>query len=139
MKNRFCENVLMCLKDSREWQKSKTSYKFMAKITGRFYLKKTSNGNLLGEWSNDHSGEKVSTESCDLIAGSLDFSENAKGSHAADYYSTWQENGNAVLAQLKISQNNRLFSLDWQCKPPAHFEGQGMLCDDILIGDYHQV
>jgi|HubBroStandDraft_2_1064218.scaffolds.fasta_scaffold275467_2 hypothetical protein len=104
----------------------------MPKIIGRFYLKHTSNGNLIGEFSNDHSAE-ISTESCDLRG-------NANG-YVGQYHSTWQENGNPFFADLEITHkpntNNKIFTLKW--RGASNFDGEGMFCDDILIGDYHSV
>jgi hypothetical protein len=104
-------------------------------IIGRFYLKKTSNGNLIGEFSNDHSND-ISTESCDLRG-------IADGSYPGAYYSTWQEGGKPLFANLTIAQqpegNNRLFSLEWSRDGACIFQGAGMLCDNILVGDYRSV
>jgi hypothetical protein len=68
-------------------------------IIGRFYFKKTSNGNLIGEWSNNKSDEKqrTSTESCDLKKGE-------DKSYIGLYRSTWQEDGTAHFADLTISK-----------------------------------
>jgi len=101
------------------------------KIIGRFYFKQTTNGNLIGEFSNNHS-TGISTESCEL--------RERKGDYLGDYESTWQENGKPILAQLTISPKpNGLFILEWRKGPMCIFKGEGMLCDDILIGDYHSV
>jgi hypothetical protein len=57
------------------------------------------------------------------------------------YFSTWQENGKPHFAELTISPkptNSKVFSLFWN-GTVCDFEGEGMLCDDILIGDYHSV
>jgi hypothetical protein len=103
-------------------------------VTVLIGIKQTSNGNLIGEFSNDHS-DKISTESCDLTSG--DNSSNYLG----EYDSTWQEERKPVFANLKISKaerSSRLFHLEWRRSGALVFEGEGMLCDDILIGDYHQ-
>src|ERR1039457_6452627 len=80
------------------------------KLTGRFYFKLTSNGNLIGEFSNDCSGkpQETATESSDLRG-------EPNGSYLGVYSSTWQENKTACFAELTITQKkdtNRLFSLD---------------------------
>jgi hypothetical protein len=98
------------------------------KIIGRFYLKKTSNGNLVGEFSNDHD-TRISTESCDLMG-------NAAG-YFGEYHSTWQENGQSHFAKLTISPNGpHLFALKWCSGTSDIFVGDGMMCDEILIGNY---
>jgi hypothetical protein len=106
----------------------------MATITGRFYFKQTSNGNLIGEFSNDHS-TGISTESADLKSAN----ENL---YLGKYDSTWQDNGKpGCFADLEITHkpntNNKIFTLKWRGK--SNFDGEGMLCDNILIGDYHDV
>jgi hypothetical protein len=106
------------------------------RVQGRFYFKQTSNANLLGEFSNDHSdnSQQTSTESSDLQQKTGD--DRFSGS----YHSTWQENQSARFAFLIIFPkltNNRLFTLEWRdAAGQMIFSGEGMLCDDILIGDY---
>jgi hypothetical protein len=106
----------------------------MPTIIGRFFFKKTSNGNLIGEFSNRQSAG-IYTESSDLIG-------NDSG-YIGKYYSTWQEEGESLFANLEILQkpqcNNKIFTLEWRRGGQLKFEGEGMLCDDILIGDYHSV
>jgi hypothetical protein len=101
------------------------------KIYGRFYFKKTSNGNLIGEWSNRESVE-VSTESADLFEPG----EDPKVPFVGKYHTTWQENGNPrhqVLDIKKKQQNSPIYALRWGNDA---FTGEAMLCDDILVGDY---
>jgi hypothetical protein len=105
----------------------------MAKVTGRFYFKQTSNGNLIGEFSNDQS-TGISTESADLLGiNNIDF--------IGTYNSTWRENRTPSFAVLEITHkpntNNKIFTLQW--RGVSNFDGEGMLCDDILIGDYRSV
>ena len=100
------------------------------KIIGRFYFKQTSNGNLIGEFSNDHS-TGISTESSELFGCKSD-------GFVGKYYSTWQEDRVACFADLEIAHkhntNNKIFTLKWTGK--SGFVGEGMLCDNILIGNY---
>lgn len=99
------------------------------RIAGRFYFKRTSNGNLIGEWSNNDA-DRTFSESCDLA-------EPNDNSFIGTYNSSWREGGEALAAKLKITkQRGQLFSLEW--RGDADFDGEGMLCDDTLIGDYHQ-
>jgi hypothetical protein len=107
----------------------------MATIFGRFYFKRTTNKNLVGEFSNNKSGNAISTESADLIEGTND-------NYFGKYNSTWQENGKPLFAILTISPKNsnpKLFLLDWSRNGKSIFLGEGMLCDDILIGNYWDV
>jgi hypothetical protein len=56
------------------------------------------------------------------------------------YLSTWQEHGVPLFAELKISPKigaDKLFTLKWRRNNVVIFEGEGMLCDGILIVDYH--
>ncbi len=102
------------------------------KIIGRFYFKKTQNNNLIGEFSNNLHNRNY-TESADSICATENF--------IGEYYSTWQDNGKATFAKLKIEykegSGTSLFKLEWFSeKEEKIFEGEGFLCDDMLIGDY---
>jgi hypothetical protein len=109
------------------------------KIIGRFYFKQTGNGNLVGEFSNNQSGNIISTESADFIKNI----EGSDGDYYGEYNSTWQESGEPIFAKLTIVPKpncNKLFTLKWFNKNgKLFFEGEGMLCDNILIGDYQSV
>ena len=100
-------------------------------IIGRFYFKRTANGNLIGEYSHDTSINN-STESVDLIKSIDGFVGN--------YESSWIELSSSVKSTLTIKHragtNKRIFSLVWKIKNKPVFWGEGFLCDDILIGDY---
>ena len=63
-------------------------------ITGRFYFKQTDSGNLLGEFSNN-SMSVNSTESADIV-------KNEANAFIGDYKSSWIEDGEAELLNLKI-------------------------------------
>jgi hypothetical protein len=100
-------------------------------IRGRFYFKRTSNRNLLGEFSN-HQSALIYTESADATVQSDDF--------VGSYRSTWQEAGTPLFADLVISRcprNQNLFEVVWSRARTVIFTGEGMLCDEVLIGDYH--
>ncbi len=102
-------------------------------LIGRFYFKRTKNGNLIGEFSNLNS-LKNSTESADAI-------EVEDNSFIGEYHSTWQENGKAHDAKLTIeykeNTHNSIYVLKWFAKgQDIKFQGEGFLVDDILIGDY---
>ena len=105
------------------------------KIAGRFFFKKTDNGNLIGEFSNNDPSSKISTESADLQP------EIHNSGFIGTFHSTWQEAGKPFFAVLTISQktNSKLFTLEWNRNNEPIFKGEGMLVDGVLIGDYHQV
>jgi hypothetical protein len=96
----------------------------------------------VGEFSNNGSDETFS-ESCDFRPeASRDLRTTPDGRYSGRYYSTWQEQGVSTLADLTIkpkSRNSNLFTLTWQRTPECSFSGEGMLCDDVLIGDYRSV
>lgn len=119
---------------NRETQPTKEST-MPYKTVGRFYFKKTNSGNIIGEFSAD--GTETYTEGGDLRG--LD-----KGYHdySGTYYTTWRdEKKKPVFTELRISKKpKRLFDLVWSdAKGVTEWKGTGMLCDNILIGDYHSV
>ena len=118
----------------------------MRKLIGRFFFQKTDNGNLIGEFSNN--SDTLSTESSDWKKG-CENKECANCKWHGTYHSSWQEECEALFAELKISPKKgsaKLFSLEW-CRnnnntSSTHkeliFVGEGMLCSGLLIGDYRQ-
>jgi hypothetical protein len=107
----------------------------MSKIRGRFYFKLQTSGNIIGEFSN-YLSESPSTESADRLG-------SQKEGFAGEYLSTWQEYEIACFANLiiefKPKTNNTIYSLLWLSGKIEIFRGEGMLCDNILIGDYQSV
>ena len=102
-------------------------------LLGRFYFKRTANGNLIGEFSNN----------IDLII----FTESAIAqtttkNYVGKYNSTWLENNEPQFANLEISPKpttlDRIFIIEWKSKDGRNFIGEGMLCEEILIGDYRE-
>jgi hypothetical protein len=107
------------------------------RTVGRFYFKRTSNGNLLGEFSN-RAEPSAFTESCDLTEPA----PNATNPYEGTYASHWREGQEACYADLTISrkQGTALFRLEWRGRGDAgNFDGEAMLCDDMIVGDYHSV
>ena len=101
-------------------------------IIGRFYFKRTQNGNLLGEFSNNVI-LRNSTESADIIEPLDGF--------RGKYYTTWQENGESIFALLTIgfkdNTGNSIYQLSWTDNDGnTMFIGEGFLFDGILVGDY---
>jgi len=103
------------------------------KVIGRFYFKKTDSGNLIGEFSNNHHNLRPSTESADLLV------ESQQDGFIGVYHTTWQEGGIPFIAELHISaknENRLILSLQWCIRGKSAFEGEAMLCDGMLIGNY---
>jgi hypothetical protein len=77
-------------------------------LIGRFYFKKTENGNLLGEFSHN-----ISLMNYSESADNDDYNEDFIG----NYYTTWQENNEPHSAYLKIEfkplTRNRIYILTW--------------------------
>jgi hypothetical protein len=113
----------------------------MSTIRGRFFFKLTDSKNLIGEFSNNLCKRNF-TESADLHERKQEDAE-----FIGDYFTTWhEEKGHqCVLAKLKIEQklkSENIFRLSWWrvnngvAEPKPFFQGEGILCDGILIGDY---
>jgi len=99
---------------------------------GRFYFKRTQNGNLIGEFSNNFSSSN-STESADAITRTTDFIGN--------YETTWGERASAVFGNLSITykpgSGDSIYILEWTDEENNKmFIGEGFVVDNMLIGDY---
>jgi hypothetical protein len=112
-------------------------------ILGRFYFKLTDSKNLIGEFSNCNSNGNY-TQSADLDPEYKQKPEDGKFS--GQYYTTWHDDCNrheAVLSKLEIKKKDEcenIFCLTWRDdKGSLRFRGEGMLCDGMLIGDYHDL
>ena len=112
-------------------------------VKGSFYLKQIVNGNLVGEFS-PNDCEFIFTVNADF-KGYSDLKEEEKfdqtiGKFRGSYISTWQEDNNvAYLSELKIIPFGILkYKLEWEDKNinTNKYIGTGMLCGDILIGNY---
>jgi hypothetical protein len=121
----------------------------MSTLTGRFYYKLTETKNLIGEFSNDHATcNRVYTESADLVLSDEKNNTPDQAPFVGIYYTTWHEylNGGHMprLSKLQISKKHTdIFTLKWwwvdsngNITGRPCFEGEGMLCDGILIGNY---
>ena len=102
------------------------------KVKGSFYLKQTVNGNLLGEFSNN--------QSIEIYKESADIKGSNTSPYIGNYDSKWFVDGIEYSAALSIkhktSANKRLFNLEW-VGVNILFIGEGLLIDDLLIGNYH--
>lgn len=102
------------------------------KIIGCFYFKKTQSGNLIGEFSNNGIDTFI-TECANIKEG---FEVN---NYDAEYITTWLEDFNPHIAELKIIKTEKKFKLKW-ChlnKETIIFEGTAILESNILIGKYN--
>lgn len=106
------------------------------KLIGRFYFKKTANGNLIGEYSNrDPNSKRIYAEAATRTGGGSEW--------IGEYKTTWCEaaDHNCLSADLKIAPKREcggLFILRWYSPGGSRllFYGEAMLCDDMLVGDY---
>ncbi len=104
-------------------------------LVGHFYFKKTSSGNLIGEFSNN-TLTTVQTESSDEIKS---LKNEINKSFIGNYKSTWFENKASNLLELVISikpnSNENIFILKWQNKKGIDiFSGEGFIVDNMLRG-----
>lgn len=110
----------------------------MSNLIGQFYFKKGANGNLFGEFSNNHS-TWITTESADLT---FDKKKENPNNYIGKYYSTWQEEGKPHFAILTITRKanpdaiDDIFTLTWEIKGEDTFWGEGFIIDKMLIGHY---
>jgi len=103
-------------------------------LIGRFYFKKTHNGNLIGEFSNNRINI-ISSESSDAQ------NENNSNDFVGDYNTTWQQDGEPFFCKLTIGyrQNTaqRIYELEWVDRNGTPmFVGEGFVFENTLIGDY---
>ena len=115
-------------------------------VTGRFYFKLTASKNLVGEYSNRDAGCTHSlTESASRIRP-LDKPFDPTSPFEGVYYSLWCEAGwnsfgTAILKIERDSARPDIFKVVWSSVKSHRtvYEGEAMLCDDALIGDYSDV
>ena len=101
------------------------------KVIGRFYFRQTSSGNLLGEFSNNHTDCNI-TESANLKG-------EFKNVFIGDFKSTWYESiAHSLDLNIKYKEytGDKLYTLVWKKGDIPKYYGEGFLVDNILIGDY---
>lgn len=100
-------------------------------IIGSFYFRKTTNGNLIGEYTNNTS-ERVTTESADLIG-------DQNESFIGDYQTTWFDgHGQTMTLSIRLTGRNvNIFRLVWSDGNTDHFIGEAFLNEGLLIGLYY--
>ena len=115
----------------------------MTDVVGRFYFKLTVNSNLLGEYSSSTSKYSCTEAATRIYSGN---NANEEAGFIGNYNSIWVEEDDDkseyIMAKLEISAKQdctNIFSLKWKVSGEDMFEGEAMLCDDILIGDYRSL
>jgi hypothetical protein len=103
-------------------------------LIGRFYFKKTHNGNLIGEFSNN-TITIISSESADAHNG------NNPDDFVGTYNTTWQQDGQPFFAKLtieyRVNTGDRIYKLIWRdTNDDPIFIGEGFVFENNLIGDY---
>jgi hypothetical protein len=96
------------------------------KLTGTFYFKRTSYGNLIGEFTNNVT-KKVQTESAMPTEATVNF--------VGEYDSIWFDDS-LHKSTLTISEVQGKFELHWSEGGKAIFIGEGIEVDNMLIGQY---
>jgi hypothetical protein len=101
-------------------------------VIGRFYFKQTKNGNLIGEFSNNHTNENI-TECANIKS---EFDKNNK--FIGNYETVWMESkANFLILKIEYKTvNKQIFKLTWSNSNKIIFYGEGFIVDKILIGDY---
>lgn len=103
----------------------------MSNIIGRFYFKQTQSKNLLGEFSNNASDENYVEAA---------FKTTEEDGFEGIYETKWIEKDVSIynLSIKSISiKNSIIYYLEWKTgNGKVIFKGQGMLVDNILIGNY---
>lgn len=112
-------------------------------LTGTFYFKITPSGNLIGEYSHRNSPSRRSyAEAATRISHDSGW--------VGKYKTTWCEGEgpdfHTESATLIISEPEgavELFTVRWHksAQPDAEvmFNGEAMLCDGMLVGDYNDL
>lgn len=110
----------------------------MSEIIGSFYLKKTSNGNLKGEFTNNRH-YTVFTERAELR-------EKGIFPFIGKYFSTWDEIDGPDSSYLTIGflsnakHSNAKYELIWHDENnKVRFRGEALLAEGMLIGHYVSV
>lgn len=105
----------------------------MSKIFGQFYFKRTSNGNLLGEYSNSNMSS-IDVESANAV--------KIVNGFEGTYDTMWQVNKSSTCKILEIIAHPKIvggFLLSWGNGGVKEFEGQGFIVDGMLIGSYKSI
>lgn len=108
-------------------------------FVGSFFFKQTSNGNLIGEFSNNDA-PNIMTESADFIKKSdADKDDTLVGKDfLGEYGCSWRQGNPVFRLRLNIRRIQDLkFELIWtNNKGDIEYSGQGFIVDDLLAGFY---
>ena len=102
-------------------------------LIGRFYFRKTTEGNLIGEYSH-----RDCTRSYAEAASRVDNGNDWQG----EYTTCWVEPPQLQVQQAQLTITRKaasanLFQLEWNGVDGNElFKGEAMLSNDLLIGDY---
>lgn len=104
----------------------------MGDIIGTFYFKRTKTGNLIGEYSN-----------CGMITVDAEVANVIKSENVGfigEYNCVFEEDDGCQTVtlhiKLKYKDNNKIYSLKWSKNNKTIHWGEGILVDDMLIGNY---
>ena len=106
-------------------------------LIGRFYFKKTDNGNLIGEYSHNFSLSNDSECSNNLNKDIL-----SNNSFIGKYETCWKEKKpcsciiEISFKNLNNQTSNSIYTVLWKDNNRTIFWGEGFLVDGMLIGDY---
>jgi hypothetical protein len=108
-----------------------------SKINVAFYFKQLESGNLVGEYFNKEMQQR-GTESADIVDDSR---PTPNAPYEGKYKSSWWDTDadGSILEIKKHSTGFGIYELTWTNNNQNIFEGIGMLCGDMLIGEYHRV
>lgn len=106
-------------------------------IFGRFSFTQTPDGNILGEFSNQH----MNTNSPERAR--LDGNADINNPFVGNYNSRWSDPGgvprSSTLA-IELIPNTQLYMLTWiNTDERIEFYGQGFIVDNALTGSYMDV
>ncbi|PZO24291.1 MAG: hypothetical protein DCE86_16865 [Flavobacteriaceae bacterium] len=106
-------------------------------ILGRFYLKRTQDRNLIGQFSNQAMNENITENAIFTGNGRID------DDFVGNYDSTWVENGEGQRTstlEIRLIPNTQLYRLTWiNANESIEFHGEGFVIDNMLIGDYRDL
>ncbi|WP_395050915.1 hypothetical protein [Flavobacterium sp.] len=106
------------------------------KIFGEFYFKKTDNGNLIGEFTNNSMGGRWDVECSNYCKG-------IKNNFECKYLTTWLEDDKPYIAVLEINlEHKENYALNWSnlLTGKKLFVGKAKIEDkNKIVGTYTNV
>ena len=105
------------------------------KVKGKIAYRRTSSGNLIGEFAQDGTAKVYGSAANRINLGNSDTDKLAPDRFAGTYRETWIEEGKtqATTSDLTITYlpNGQAYELVWD-----KFKGKGYLVGDLLVGNY---